>query len=139
MKKRYIALIVLAVILMYCLPFIFIMGVAFLVDGTTKFEKVEETYVVSKGKVTIDTLSGTYDTEKKVYILSGELHNKTKSDIDYVNIDFSLYDKDGNSLGQAYGNIGKIKKDKAWKFNIIYEDINASEVVSFELDSVNYN
>ena len=139
MKIRYIVLIVLGVILMYCLPFMLLMGIAFVVDGTTSFEKVDETYVVGKGKVTIDSLSGIYDTEKKVYILTGELHNKSKSDIDYANIDFSLYDNDGNSLGQAYGSIGKIKKDKSWKFNIIYEDINASEVVSFELDSVDYN
>ena len=49
-----------------------------------------------------------------------ESANNSGSDKGYIQIEFPVYDKDGNKLDSAFANVTELKKDKTWKFKAVY-------------------
>ncbi|MEF9969939.1 MAG: FxLYD domain-containing protein [Ruthenibacterium sp.] len=48
--------------------------------------------------------------------IKGIVKNNSGKDCTYVQITFTLYDKDGNQIGTALDNINNLEKDGTWKF-----------------------
>lgn len=70
---------------------------------------------------------------------NGILKNNTDKDKSYVQIEFPVYDSDGNKLGSAFDNISGLKAGTTWKFSAMSVeneeganiDINDYEVTGF--------
>jgi hypothetical protein len=55
--------------------------------------------------------------------ISGTVKNKSSNEYGYAQIEFNLYDKDGNQIGSSMDNINNLEPNGSWKFNaIIMED-----------------
>lgn len=67
----------------------------------------EADYAISGEKLTSD-----YGLAK----ITGTLTNNTGADVDYVQVEYVLYDKDGAQIDTAYANTANLKKDGVWKF-----------------------
>ena len=55
--------------------------------------------------------------------ITGTVKNNSSNEYGYVQIEFNLYDKDGNQIGTAMDNINNLEQNGSWKFNtLIIED-----------------
>ena len=48
--------------------------------------------------------------------VEGILVNKTNKNYKYIQIEFTLYDEDGNNIGSAFDNAGNLGAGESWKF-----------------------
>lgn len=51
-----------------------------------------------------------------IYHIEGIVKNKTNKKFDYVQVQFNLYDKQGNIVGQALANMNNLDANGTWKF-----------------------
>ena len=79
--------------------------------------------------------SFTEERDEFALYISGKVKNKKGRDLNYVQVIFNLYDKDGAHIGTAIDNINSVKEDGVWKFKAIALE-NAEDVASWELDSI---
>lgn len=103
----------------------------FKVETNGEINLINENIKIKAGTI------GKYNETKDQYIIEGHLVNNSEEEYESLDITYIVYDNEGNSLGNAYAYIDGLKKNKTWKFKAIYEDIDADEVGSFELLSVN--
>ncbi|WP_234346332.1 FxLYD domain-containing protein [Collinsella provencensis] len=67
--------------------------------------------------------------------ITGTLTNNTDRDLDYIQVEYVLYDADGAQIGTALANTNNLKAGGAWKFEAAaFED--GAEIASFELADV---
>ena len=68
------------------------------------------------------TIEGDITESKDKYSLNleGILRNNTDRDLNYIQISFNVYDKDGNLLGTALDNANHLKAGGTWKFKAVY-------------------
>lgn len=63
----------------------------------------------------------------------GKLQNKTNKTFSYVEVEFTIYDADGNQIGTALDNIKNLEPGATWMFKaLIFED----DADSFKLTKV---
>ena len=55
-----------------------------------------------------------------------------------MSVSYRLYDVDGNILGEATAYLETLGSEKTWKFKATYNDVDASEVSTFEFLGVDY-
>lgn len=92
---------------------------------------------IDRGKLTIQKeTDGYYDEETDSFYILGTITNNSSESYDYVNIEYIVYDKDGNILGNASTGLNKFKKGKSWKFKIVYDGIDAKEIKKYEISNV---
>lgn len=137
-NKLIIVLIIVVVIALFSR--VFLIGGIFVADiifnnVNTKFEVQEDVILLNKGKVEIKDYSGFYDEKTETYYITGILSNNDSKDYS-VSLTYRVFDKDKNILGEAYSNIGVLNVGESWKFKVPYVEIDANEVDSFELESV---
>ncbi len=129
---------IIALIVIGCLYYIVPLGLFFVAMITDNFKvdyKIMEdgTVEIDKNKLTIQKdVKGYYNEEKNAYYIEGKVKNNTKKDYDGINIDYYLYNEEGEVLGSAGTYFQKLGPGKTWSFKIIYEDVDASKVYSFE-------
>ncbi|KXA07722.1 FxLYD domain-containing protein [Finegoldia magna] len=87
-------------------------------ESANKTEKKEETKEPEKPKYELTQVKQESD-EFSTYV-TGVLKNNSGSDKGYIQIEFPVYDKDGNKLDSAFANVTELKKDKTWKFKAVY-------------------
>lgn len=61
-------------------------------------------------------------------MIVGTVKNNSGKQYSYAQIEFNLYDSDGNQIGSTFDNINNLEPDKAWKFSAIILEENVSEV-----------
>ena len=134
-SKWLIVLIIILVILSYGLT---IFGFVVTLNENYMFTefKVKDNITYVEDKVKIYDVTGFYNEDSKTYYIQGYLENISDVRYDVVSVEYLVYDKDNTLLGTAYASIDGLKKDGKWKFKAIYEDIDSSEVVKFELSKV---
>ena len=66
------------------------------------------------------------------YYIEGTVKNNTDKKYSYVDIEFSVYDKDGNNLGSCYDNNSNLDPNGSWKFKAICSG-EPSEIASYKL------
>lgn len=104
----------------------------------TEFEENKNGDIVLKKDIKIYDFDGFYDEEEKSYYVQGYLENNSKNDIEFVYIEYFVYDKNDVLLGTAYGSVDNLKANNKWKFKAIYSDIDSNEVSRFELSKVEF-
>lgn len=150
-KKTPIALIItvsviaaLAIIISSALPFIFIFGAALFQDNI-EFKNEDNKVYIDKYKATIENINNYYDEENECYVMQfkydrdGEV-NKNSSIFagyeNYLEIIYTLKDKDGYIIGEEYLSIDDYDKFDKIKKSIYYCDDNALDVYSIEATKV---
>ena len=61
----------------------------------------------------------------------GVIQNNKDYTLEYIDIEFALYDAEGNNIGTAYANGGNIKPGTNWKFEayILEDDVDTFELI----------
>ncbi len=77
----------------------------------TEEKKEKASYEITDVKVEKD--------EFQTYV-TGILKNNTDKEKSYVQIVFSVNDKDGNKVGSALANVNNLEAGKTWKFKAVY-------------------
>ena len=80
-----------------------------------------------------------YDEDTKGFYIEGILKNNTKKTYYDVTLSYTIYDLEGNILGNAYAYIDRISSEETWKFKASYLDIDATDAVSYKLIDISYN
>lgn len=60
--------------------------------------------------------------------ISGTVKNKSQNEYGYAQIEFNLYDKDGNQIGSSMDNINNLEPNGSWKFNAIIMEEGVKDV-----------
>ena len=70
-----------------------------------------------------------------MYAITGALTNNTDSKKEYIQIEYTLYDADGNQVGTALANTNNLKAGGTWKFKAA-GTASPDEVASWERSDV---
>lgn len=60
------------------------------------------------------------------YKITGTLTNNTDKEKSYIQIEYVLYDADGNQVGTALANTNHLKAGGSWKFEALGTDVSRS-------------
>lgn len=103
-----------------------------------QFEENKYGEIVVDDDVRIYGVESYYDEVYNNYYIQGYLENLDDEGIEYVSVEYSLYDKNDVLLGSAYSEIDYLKANGKWKFKVIYSDVDSQEVVTYELSEVEF-
>lgn len=139
-SKWLVVLIVVVASIFTILPIVGMIYAFFEFDNSvyTEFKENESGQIVVKKDIVIYDSKGFYNEEEKAYYVQGYLENNSKNDIEYLYIEYLVYDKEGTLLGNAYGNVDILKAGTKWKFKAIYSDFDSNEASKFELSKVEF-
>ena len=103
-------------------------------DAPAQEQKQEEQKQEEQEPYTITDETLDTSNQFSAYI-TGTLTNNTDRDLDYIQVEYVLYDADGAQIGTALANTNNLKAGGAWKFEAAaFED--GAEIASFELADV---
>ena len=68
--------------------------------------------------------------------ISSILTNNTDSEKSYIQVNYILYDKDGNQIGTALANTNNLKDGGSWKFEASSFGVEPNQVDHYELGDV---
>lgn len=110
--------------------------------GNHKFKyevQTDGTILINKERFTISSdIKSYYDADSEAFYVEGILTNNTKKEYYDISLNFTIYDLDGTILGNAYAYLDRIGENEAWKFKASYNDIDATDAVSYKLIDVVY-
>lgn len=96
-------------------------------EEAAKKEEPQEKYTVTDEE--LDT-SNPYSA-----VIRGILTNNTDRDYSYLQVEYILYDADGNQIGSALANVNNLKAGGSWKFEAATLK-SPDEIAAFELADV---
>ena len=137
-SKWVIALIVIFSVICTILPIIAVVFLLIFFDESVYTEFEENNY----GEILVDDdariygVESYYDLDNDSYCIQGYFENLDDEEIDYVYIEYLLYDKNDVLLGSATAYVDNLKANGKWKFKATYYDIDSREVAKYELSSV---
>ena len=139
-SKWLIVLIVVVASIFTILPIVGMIYAIFEFDNSvyTEFKKNETGETVIKKDILIYDSEGFYNEEEKSYYIQGYFENKSKNDIEFIYIEYLVYDENDVLLGTAYCSIDTLKADTKWKFKAVYSDFDSDEASKFELSKVEF-
>lgn len=142
--KKLILVVIISIVytLLTVFPTIFFIGALVFLDSSypSYEEKADGSVEINNNDMTIKKdIKNYYDEETNAYYIEGYLVNNTDNKIDYITIEYNLYDISNNLLGSADASISNLDKNGTWKFKAIYFDKNdAKQVVKIKLSNVSY-
>lgn len=138
MKRRTPTWVIVLIVAMVVLFYVGFIGLCIFVsdDSDVKTNK-NGSVSIDDGQLTIEKgTKGYYDEKTDNFYIIGTLTNNSSDDYDYVTINYHVFDKDGNILGNATDSIDNLEKGKSWKFKVVYENVDAKEVKNFKINNV---
>lgn len=101
---------------------------------TKKDEKTGTTQKVEKLELE-DGHTGAPDEYNIGYYIEGYIKNNTDKDYSYVQVTFTAYDSDGNTLGTCVDNNSGLEANGRWKFKAMCLE-NVDKIASYKLKEV---
>lgn len=92
---------------------------------TSEQQSAEQTEPYTISDEQLDTSNGF-----AVYI-NGTLTNNTENEVNYIQVEYNLYDADGAQVGTALANTNNLKAGGTWKFEAV-GTASPDEVASYE-------
>lgn len=138
MKRKTPTWVIVLIVAMVVLFYVGFIGLCIFVsdDSDVKTNK-NGSVSIDDGQLTIEKgTKGYYDEKTDNFYIIGTLTNNSSDDYDYVTINYHVFDKDGNILGNATDSIDNLEKGKSWKFKVVYENVDAKEVKNFKINNV---
>ena len=121
---------------------ILILGVvgAIIGGGESESDKKEEpktgTTTEKKEKLTLeDGHSGSLDEYGAFYYIEGYVKNDSDKEYNYVQIEFTSYDSEGNILGTCVDNASGLEANGRWKFKASCLD-DTKNIASYKLKEI---
>lgn len=121
---------------------ILILGVvgAIIGGGESESDKKEEpktgTTTEKKEKLTLeDGHSGSLDEYGAFYYIEGYVKNDSDKEYNYVQIEFTSYDSEGNTLGTCVDNASGLEANGRWKFKASCLD-DTKNIASYKLKEI---
>lgn len=127
--------------LLYILFFVGMFYLMFKLDTSvhTDFEKNQYGEIIVDNNVKIYGTSGLYLDSVESYYVQGYLENNNNyHDIEFVTVEYNVYDMSNTLLGTADAYIEVVNSNTKWKFKAIYSGIDASKVSRYELSKVEF-
>ena len=123
-----------------CLSFMFIMFDLFnLYDFKYDIDK-DGNIVIEKNKFLINKeVNSFYDDDTNSFYVNGIFKNNSEKTYYNISLTYTIYDLDGNVLGNAYANLDRINPGETWKFKATYFDVDSTDAVSYKLIDVSYD
>ena len=139
-SKWLIVLIVIFATLLTLLPIVGVIYVFFECENSVynEFEETELGEIYLKKDIKIYDVESFYSEEENSYYVKGYLENTSKNDLEFICIEYFVYDNNGVLLGTAYASIDNLESNTKWKFKAIYSDIDSNEISKFELSKVEF-
>lgn len=82
-----------------------------------------------------DGYSGSLDEYGALYYIEGYVKNNSDKNYEYVQIEFTAYDSEGNTLGSCYDNTSSLEADGRWKFKASCVD-ETDKIASYKLKEI---
>lgn len=82
-----------------------------------------------------DGHSGSADEYGITYYINGYVKNESDKDYSYVQINFNVYDADGNTIGSCLANNSGLEANGRWKFEALCSG-DANSISRYELDEI---
>lgn len=138
MKRRTPTWVIVLIVAMVVLFYVGFIGLCIFVSDDSDIKTNKNGSVsIDDGQLTIEKgTKGYYDEKTDNFYIIGTLTNNSSDDYDYVTINYHVFDKDGNILGNATDSIDNLEKGKSWKFKVVYENVDAKEVKNFKINNV---
>ena len=138
--KKLILVIIIATIYTLFPAIIFVGTIIFLDASYPKYEeKADGTVEINNNDLTIKKdIKNYFDEEKSTYYVEGYLVNNTDKKIDYIVVEYNLYDISNNLIGTAYASVNNLDKRGTWKFKATYIDDDAKKVVKIKLSNIDF-
>lgn len=126
--------------LLYILFFVGMFYLMFKLDTSvhTEFEKNSYGEIIVDNNVKVYGTSGLYLDSVESYYVQGYLENNSNNDIEFVAVEYNVYDMNNTLLGTADAYIEVVNSNTKWKFKAIYSGIDASKVIRYELSKVEF-
>ena len=88
-------------------------------------------------QVQLDVSGATLSVEYNEYLgysakITGVVKNNTRKDYSYVQIEYVIYDENGNNLGTAMDNINNLAAGDTWSFEANLFSFSATRPVTFK-------
>lgn len=83
--------------------------------------------------LSINKTAAFYNEEYQTYTVTGIMQNISNYDYEYVTIEYTLYDIEGNIIGVAEDYIDELDEKEKWRFSAEYYGINAKEISYYEM------
>lgn len=75
------------------------------------------------------------ESNEYFYYIEGKIQNNKDRDFSYVQVTFTTYDKEGNTIGSCLDNNSGLQANGTWKFKAICSD-GVNEIDHFELKEI---
>ena len=86
--------------------------------------------------LSIKKSEGFYNSKTNTYSITGKITNNNEDDIENIQIDYNLYDKDNNIIGVATTYLEELKTGNTWKFTAEYTGPNAKNITHFDINKL---
>lgn len=74
----------------------------------------------------IENQKSSYDEEMEETIITGEIKNDYSQELEYIELEITYYDVDGNQIFSDFTNTCNLESGKIWKFQLSYwEDFDS--------------
>lgn len=139
-SKWLVVLIIVIATIFTVLPIVGMVYAIFVFEDNIYTEfKQEDSGIISVNKdIKISNVEGFYNEEDDSYYVQGYLDNSSKNNLEFLYIEYLVYDKNDVLLGTAYCSVDNLKSNTKWKYKAIYSDIDSSEISRFELSRVEF-
>lgn len=84
--------------------------------------------------LSIEKSEGFYDSKTNTYSITGKITNNNEDDVENIEIEYNLYDKDNNIIGVATAYLEGLKTGNTWKFTAEYTGANAKNITHFDIN-----
>lgn len=105
-------------------------------NNNSDTDNTVSTNKTKKQKLTLeDGWTASLDDTGYFYYIEGYVNNPTNKDYNYVEIEFTSYDADGNTLGTCLDNNSGLEKNGRWKFKASCIE-NTESIASVKLKEI---
>ena len=125
---KWAVLVIIGLSVLICMPIILFL--TFMVYGVTNTMPIENSLSIS------NPVEGHYDSKTNTYFINGYVKNISKDDIDDIELEYNLYDKDNNVIGVATTYLEGLKTGNTWKFTAEYTGPNAKNITHIDINKL---
>lgn len=104
-------------------------------SATKSNEQTGKTEVKTEGLELEEGYTGAPDEYGFTYYIEGYIKNNTDKDYSYVQVEFTTYDSEGNTLGTCLDNNSGLEAQGRWKFKAMCTE-EVDKIASYKLKEI---
>ena len=81
----------------------------------------------AKPDLEVQSFEWAHGDDDDLRYIKGVVVNNTDNDYGYVQVEFNLYDKDGNQVGSTFTNVNNLEPHGKWKFSALVNEDSATK------------